>query len=85
MSDDFVPDPLHLIEYFSGSARISKLAHAMGYQVRAFDVDYDHPAPWAESSFSGRRKRSSYDINGEAGIVFLMCKRFLPASFHLLG
>lgn len=59
------------MEYFSGAARISKIAYFMGYNVRAFDLDYDHPVDGMDSSFSGRQKRSCFDMNGEAGYVFL--------------
>lgn len=43
----------------------------MGYNVREFDLDYDHPVDGMDSSFSGRQKRSCFDMNGEAGYVFL--------------
>ncbi len=62
---------LDLVEYFSGAARISKIAHIMGYYVRAFDLDYDHPVNGKDSSFSGRQKRSCFDMNGEAGYLSL--------------
>ena len=65
----FCPEPLELVEYFSGSARISKWAHHQGYQCRAFDVDYDQPPIGMESKRTGRQKRSAYDMNGEAGFV----------------
>ena len=45
LSPKFCPKPLELIEYFSGAARISRWAHAKGFEVRAFDSDYDKPLP----------------------------------------
>lgn len=67
----FCPGHLDLVEFFSGAARISKIAHFKGYRVRAFDLDYDRPVQGMESSFSGWQKRSCYDMNGEAGFLFL--------------
>lgn len=59
------------MEFFSGKARISKTAFAVGYQVRAFDTDYDHPQKGRDSTFSGEQKRSCMDMNGEAGFLLL--------------
>lgn len=72
VTQTFVPEPLDVIEFFSGSGRVSKWAHFLGFNVRCYDIDYDHPVKGAESSFSSHQKRSCFDINGEAGILFLI-------------
>ena len=70
LSPKFCPKPLELIEYFSGAARISRWAHAKGFEVRAFDSDYDKPLP-GDSTFTGLQKRSVFDMNGEVGFMLL--------------
>lgn len=65
--------PLEFIEYFSGYARLSKLATMAGYKTRAFDICYDVPGKQDYSNHSGRKKRSAFDMNGEAGYLFLPC------------
>lgn len=72
VTEHFCPKPLDIVEYFSGCARVSKWAHFMGFNVRAYDIDYDHPPAGFESSFSSTPKRSAYDINGDAGILLLI-------------
>lgn len=61
---------LDVIEFFSGVGRIAKVAHGVGYEARAYDIDHDKP-PQGESTHSNLPKRSSFDLNGEAGVVFL--------------
>lgn len=61
---------LDLVEYFAGVGRIAKTAYALGYESRAYEIDYDVP-PHGESSHSNMPKRSSFDLNGEAGFVSL--------------
>ena len=62
--------PIQLIEYFAGVGRIAGLAHLMGYEARAVDIEYDHPSV-GMSHHSGLPKRSSFDFCGEAGFVLL--------------
>ena len=56
---------LQIIEYFAGAARIAKVAVGAGYKTEAYDLEF------------GRRlaelkgKRSSMDINSNAGMVLL--------------
>lgn len=59
-----------LVEYFSGVGRIAKLAHYSGYVSRGFDINYDDP-PDEESKHTGLPRRSAFDMNGEAGFVYL--------------
>ena len=67
----WINDPTYdFLEYYSGAARVSRLAQAFGYVARAFDVAYDSP-PEGKSQHSGRNRRSAFDINGEGGFVFL--------------
>ena len=61
---------IQVVEFFSGKARIAKLAHLMGYETRAMDIEYDRQPP-GYSTHSGLPKRSSQDMCGEAGLVFL--------------
>lgn len=68
--------PFDMLEYFSGVARVSRLATAMGYLSRSFDLEYDR-APPGESVHAGRARRSAFDFNGEAGFLF-------PGEFNLL-
>ena len=35
--------PLDVVEFYSGKARIASLAHLMGYESRAVDLEYDVP------------------------------------------
>lgn len=61
-------DGLDLIEFYSGVGRIAKSAFHMGLQSRSFDIDHDKP-PLGESVHSNMPKRSSFDLNGEAGFL----------------
>lgn len=63
-------DGLDLIEFYSGVGRIAKSAFHMGPQSRSFDIDHDKP-PLGESVHSNMPKRSSFDLNGEAGFLLL--------------
>lgn len=62
---------LDLIEFYSGKARLSKIAHFKGLQARAYDIDYHKPKPGHKSRFSGRAQRSHFDMNGVTGFVTL--------------
>ena len=63
-------EPYQFLEYYSGMARVSRLAAVLGYEARGFDISYDVPNP-GTSQHSGRANRSAVDINGEAGFLFL--------------
>lgn len=61
---------LDLVEFFSGVGRIATYAHSCGFVSRAYDINHD-PAPEGYSTHSELPKRSSFDMNGEAGMLFL--------------
>lgn len=61
--------PFDLLDFYAGRARVSRLANCMGYESRAFDLDYE-PAPAGVSIHAGRSKRSAFD-NGEGGFLLL--------------
>ena len=65
-----VGDGLDVIEFYSGVGRIAKSAVYMGLESRAYDIDHDKPPP-GESVHSKMPKRSSFDLNGEAGFLLL--------------
>ncbi len=67
---------LDLVEFFSGKARTSKLAAWMGFNSRAYDIEY-HPTRHPFEPKNGMRPRSSMDINGPAGFALLCPKGFL--------
>lgn len=61
---------LDLVEFFSGKARVSRLASWLGYNVRAYDIDYEQPS--TQGGFKrGKMSRSPMDMNGAAGLVYL--------------
>ena len=62
--------PLDVIDYFAGAARIAKCATMEGFQARAYDLLYDTP-PAGESSHSQMPRRSAFDFCGEAGFWLL--------------
>ena len=59
---------LDLVEFFSGRARLSRLASWVGYKVRSFDIDYCKVKGAAEFK-RGKVRRSPMDLNGSAGFV----------------
>ncbi|CAK9055907.1 unnamed protein product [Durusdinium trenchii] len=59
---------LDLVEFFSGVGRIATYAHSCGFVSRAYDINHD-PAPEGYSTHSELPKRSSFDMNGEAGML----------------
>ena len=63
------PEPIEMLELFSGRARCSKMAALSGLSVRSIDIDYDKPRK-KKSKHSGKQKRSAMDVNGEAGFTF---------------
>ena len=63
--------PLDVIEYYAGAARVSRIASAVGFESRAFDIDFDKAPLGIESTHSGRCSRSAFDINGEGGFLLL--------------
>ena len=65
------PRPLDVIEYYAGAARVSRIAAAVGFESRAFDIDFDKAPLGSESTHSGRCSRSAFDINGEGGFLLL--------------
>ena len=76
-----------MIEFFSGKARVSKMASWLGLAVRSIDILYDE-TPKVRSKFSGTEQRSAMDICGEAGFVLLVCcekKLFYRLLCQFLG
>ena len=63
-------------DFFSGKARVSRLAKAAGYSPLAFDVVYDAsaPPPKIKSKVQKSRfpnPRSAMDLNESGGFVLL--------------
>ena len=84
--------PLHteqepdLIEFFSGSGRVSRLAHARGYHAVAIDTLYDTSAPPPRTPKRKlkeyRNARSCMDLNSSAGFLLLDLEMVQHASFE---
>ena len=70
---------LDLIEFFSGVARISRLAKKRGYEVLAFDTLYDSSAPPPRSKLRERanymNSRSAMDLNTSGGFLLPVLHR----------
>ena len=67
-----------VLEFFSGTARISRLAKARGYQVAAMDILYDSTtAPPRTKTKKEKARypntRSAMDLNTSAGFMRLAC------------
>ena len=62
---------LDLVEFFSGKARVSRMASWVGYRVKSFDIEYEPRRAPGEFK-RGKLNRSSMDLNGAAGFVFLI-------------
>ena len=63
---DISPDSgYQFLDFYAGKAHLAQLAEARGYAVEAYDRDF--------GLLRGRRngKRSSMDINSNAGMVWL--------------
>ena len=64
-------EDLDLVEFFSGKARVSRLASWMGLRVRSYDIIYK-PVTGDPGAFKrGQQRRSSMDLNGAAGFARL--------------
>lgn len=61
---------LDVVEMFAGVARIAKLAAWMGLKSRAYDIRFHKPENPTKPK-RGKFPRSSMDLNGSAGFVFL--------------
>ena len=83
--------PYDLLEFFSGSGRISRMASALGYSCAAIDTVYDCTAPPPKTKKRDRKKyknvRSAMDLNTSAGflplallLVTCLCHLFLNDS-----
>ena len=70
-----VAEEYQMIELFSGSARIARLANSCGYASVAVDTLYDVNAPPPRATKKERQEyeyaRSAMDINTSAGFVLL--------------
>ena len=60
-----------MLELFTGRARIARTAFRFGYTTRAMDILYDKPDPSKKSKYTGKKKRSHFDVNAPSGFVFL--------------
>lgn len=72
MDDGITKSDVQVIEYFSGVARISRVASAAGFESVAYDIEYTKPRRFG--------KRSSMDLNGSAGLA-LAIKLILHGKF----
>ena len=70
-----VKTEIQVIEYFAGVGRIARMAHAVGLQSTAVDLEYGKE----KARVSGRR--NSMDLNSNAGLV-LAIKLILRAKFN---
>lgn len=68
---EFENGNLDLCEFFSGKARVSKLASWVGYRVRSYDLTYEPVAGDPGKFKRGQLPRSPMDLNGAAGFVTL--------------
>lgn len=59
-----------LVDFFSGRARLCRLASWMKLKARAFDVNYTKLRGGAEFK-RGKLRRRAMDLNGAAGFVTL--------------
>lgn len=77
---------LDLVEFFSGRARLSKLASWCGLNVRSFDITYENIM--GDKEFKrGKVRRAPMDLNGAAGFVklwFQLTTSFVPALLVLV-
>ena len=75
-----------LIEFFSGSARISRLASARGFSAVAVDMIYDNDAPPPRTSKKNMKNypypRNAMDLNTSAGFVLLVFMGFRVSFFN---
>ena len=70
-----------LLEFFSGTARVSRLGTMMGYTPAAMDITYDTSAPPPKCKKKEKanypNSRSAMDLNTSAGFVpfcsYYMC------------
>lgn len=60
---------LDVLEFFAGCARIARIAHRRGLKSRAHEILFDKSRKGYKKDWT--RKRSSFDINGEAGFAKL--------------
>ena len=64
--ENFSPDSgYEFLDFFAGKARLAQLAEARGYRAEAYDKDF------GELKARTTGKRSSMDINSNAGMVCL--------------
>lgn len=65
---------LEVLEVFAGVSRVAKFAARTGYKARAFEISFDkkYKKGFRLSKHNRLRKRSFMDINGEAGLAFLV-------------
>lgn len=62
---------LEVVEFFAGKARISKMCSRLGLRTGSFDITYDESGK-GQSTHNGAPKRSCFDMNSDAGFLFLV-------------
>ena len=65
---EYDPDPspeYNFLDYYAGKGRLSQMAEGAGYSAVGYDLDY------GASRAALKGKRSSMDINSNAGLVCL--------------
>ena len=81
-----------ILDLFSGRARVSKWGRKKGLTCASYDILYHNPGT-RMSKHSNRRRRSTMDINSEAGFTFpdlqklarsiYACLEVRPAPLHV--
>ena len=61
-----------IIDLFSGKARVSKWGRRAGLRCASYDIAYNDPKSTKRSKHNNQKRRSSMDINGEAGFAQLV-------------
>ena len=83
-----LPHDADLLEFFSGSARISRLSKGVGYKTIALDILYDSSAPPPKTKKKDLWKfanpTSALDLNTSAGFVSLCEQLFRTCRLKLM-
>ena len=66
---------LDLLEFFAGTARVSRLAVSAGFNTGTHDIDYDRSAfkEGSEDTNPTKGGRSAMDMNQPSGFALLPC------------
>ena len=79
-----------MYEFFSGKARVARLAKAAGFSPIAMDMVYDASAPPPKTKSLKTKAmypnaRSAMDLNESGGFVFLCSIRHSKAQIYILA